>query len=182
MTNFFKVASVAIVALTANSLFAQTEDTAETTLNVNLGSSFEITVADASVDIDMNTPEHFQSGNTSGQKTDHVQVSATGEYEVKVIASTDLTSGAETIPVSTITVTPTLGSYLGAGDEGSVSPTLTAQSLSTSTENTIISCDTGESLRGYNIEYSVPAASAAEYLNHTTGTYTTTVTYSLYAL
>ncbi|MUV03635.1 hypothetical protein GN157_07920 [Flavobacterium rakeshii] len=180
MTNFFKIASVAIIALSANSLFAQ--DTAETTLNVNLASSFEITVANASVDIDMNTPEHFQSGNTSGQKADHVQISATGEYEVKVIAFSDLTSGSETIPVNTITVTPTLGSYLGAGSEGSVSPTLTAQSLSNSTENTIISCETGESLRGYNIEYSIPSESASEYLNHSAGTYTTTVTYSLYAL
>src|SRR5690606_12602012 len=99
-----------------------------------------------------------------------------------VIASSDLTSGSETIPVNTITVTPTLGSYLGAGSEGSVSPTLTAQSLSTSTENTIISCNTGESLRGYNIEYSIPSDSASEYLNHSAGTYTTTVTYSLYAL
>ena len=79
MTNFFKVASVAIIALSANSLFAQ-EDTAETTLNVNLASSFEITVADATVDIDMNTPEHFQSGNTSGQKADQRQCQWTGQY------------------------------------------------------------------------------------------------------
>lgn len=180
MTNFFKIASVAIVALSANVLSAQ-EDTDQATLNVVVGSSYSITVSNPTAEISMTTPTHFQSGN-SVSKTDHVQVSATNDYEVTVIATQDLTSGAETIPVSTVLVTPTLGSYLGGGDDpGAIAVTLDPQELSTSTENTIISTDIGESLRGYNIEYSIPAEQASQYLNHTAGTYTTTVTYSLYA-
>ncbi len=183
MTKFLKIASVAIIALTANTLSAQVtpEDTDQATLNVILGNAFSITVSGATAQINMTTPTHFQSGN-SVSKTNHVRVSATNDYEVTVIATQDLTSGTETIPVSTILITPTLGSYLGGGDDpGAIAVDLTPQELSTTTENTIISTDIGESLRGYTIEYSIPAAEASQYLNHTAGTYTTTVTYSLYA-
>ena len=189
MKKIFKIASVAIIALMANTAFAQVttqQDQATTILNVNLAGTYEITVGQTSVDIDMNDPQHFIAGNDSGTQANHVRVSATGDYQVNVSATGELMFGTNSIPVSTVTVTPTLGSYLGAGTSTAPTMTLTAQPLATVTAlpagSTIISSTAGESLRGFDVVYAIPDTQAAQYLNKPEGTYTTTVTYTLYSL
>lgn len=185
----FKIASVAILALSANAAFAQVtavEGTAATTLNVNLAGTYEITVGQLSVTIDMNDPQHFINGNNSGSQSNHVQVSATGDYQVNVSAAADLVFGSESIPVNTVTVTPSLGDYLGAGTSTAPTMTLASTPLATVTDDTdgttIITSGAGESLRGFHVVYAIPAAQASQYLNRPEGIYTTTVTYTLYSL
>jgi hypothetical protein len=185
MTKFFKIASVAMIALMANTAFAQVttqQDQATTILNVNLEGTYEITVGQPSVTIDMNDPQHFIAGNDSGVQANHVRVSATGDYQVNVSATGELMFGTNSIAVNTVTVTPTVGDYLGAGTSTAPAATYTAQAIQNGTESTIITSPTGESLRGFNVVYAIPATQAAAYLNKPEGIYTTTVTYTLYSL
>ena len=81
-----------------------------------------------------------------------------------------------------MTVTPTLGEYRGAGTAPAASDvTLTQNALAVGTEKTIITKNSGETKREYDVVYAISAQQANEYLNKNTGVYSTKVTYSLYA-
>ena len=176
---FFALLSVIGLRASAQT---NTGKSASATLNVVLGNVYDIQIGQRSVSINMNASNHFVSGNSSGNQIGHLVVQATTGYEVKVAAASELLNGVKSIPVSTVTVKPQLGVYGGAGTPPSTADlVLTDQALAAGTQKTIISKSTGESKREYNVDYLIPAQRAAEYLNKTPGTYTTTVTYSLYA-
>ena len=181
MTKFFKIASIAIVALIATTASAQLN---QTELRVNLANAYSVVVnpAQNSVTIDMNLPEHFQLGNSSTSQANHLQVSATGDFVVKVSALADLVNGSETIAVNTVTVTPSEGTYLGGGTDPGLASTFQTQPIEVgaANEQTIITSTTGD-LRGYNMVYTIPAANTGSYLDHTPGVYTATVVYTIYA-
>jgi hypothetical protein len=181
MTKIFKIASIAIVALIANTATAQVN---QTQLNVNLANAYSVVVnpAQSSVTIDMNQPAHFQAGNNSGEQVSHLQVSASGDYEVKVSALGNLVAGSETIAVNTVTVTPTTGTYLGTGTDPGSNSTCSTQPIEVGAANelTVISSSTGD-LRNYNVVYTIPADETAAYLDHSPGVYTATVVYTIYA-
>lgn len=184
MKKVVRIASFAIVLFTGLVSQAQTTTgkSAATTLNVNLDNAYDIQVGQSSVSIDMKTPDHFQQGNNSGKQTGHVIVSSNTGYEVKVAAETELLNNGISIPVSTVTVTPTLGEYRGAGTAPAASDvTLTQNALAVGTEKTIITKNSGETKREYDVVYAISAQQANEYLNKNTGVYSTKVTYSLYA-
>ncbi len=183
MKKVTQIASIAIIAFTGlASAQTATGKSAVTTLNVNLDNAYDIQVGQSSVSIDMKTPNHFQQGNDSGKQTGHVIVSSNTGYEVKVVAETELSNNGITIPVSTVTVTPTLGAYKGTGTAPTVADvTLTQNALAVGTEKTIITKNSGETKREYDVVYAISAEQANQYLNKTTGVYSTKVTYSLYA-
>lgn len=179
MNKFFKNALVVAVSFTGVAAFAQTED--DVTLNVNLANTYSIVVSQPVVDIPMNTPAHFQSGSTSGVQADHITISATGEYEVTVQTSAEFFSGPDAdISTATVQVVPTLGSYTGPGTAPTVDRTYATPQLS-QTENSFILGDAGEISRSFNVEYKILQDDASAFLNHTAGTYTTTVTYTIAA-
>lgn len=184
MKKVVRIASFALVLSTGLIAQAQTSTgkSAATTLNVNLDNAYDIQVGQSSVSIDMKTPNHFQLGNDSGKQTGHVVVSSNTGYEVKVAAETELLNHGVSIPVSTVTVTPTLGAYKGTGNAPTVADvTLTQNALAVGTEKTIIAKNSGETKREYDVVYAISAQQANEYLNKNTGIYSTKVTYSLYA-
>lgn len=110
MKNFLMAASFAIIALSTSSAFAQT-----TNLNVNVANVYSIEVTNPTVTIGMNTAANFTNGNTTGTLPNHVKVSATNGYKVTIQAATDLTSpGNDVIPVSTVVVKTTPGTFSGA--------------------------------------------------------------------
>lgn len=181
MKNFSKIALLAIAALSFNAVSAQTT----TNLNVNLSSLYSIEVTNPTVTIQMNNASYFTAGNTTGALSNHLKVSATGGYQVSVVAGTDLTSpGGDVISVGTVTVAATEGTYSGAS--GSTDPGTdaefpsTAPALSTSVPAVVIESTSGD-LRGFNVEYKIPAESAPAYLNKPAATYTTQLTYSIVA-
>ncbi|MGE4586049.1 MAG: hypothetical protein AB7D05_01770 [Mangrovibacterium sp.] len=104
------------------------------------------------------------SENQSG----HLIVTSTSGFQVKVSASGDLNYGTNTIPVKTISVEPS-----GAAGEGE---SFTPQSLST-TEAQIISSTYGKAGKSYDISY--VSAGGSDYMDIPSGTYTTTVTYTI---
>lgn len=184
MKKVVRIVSFALVLSTGLISQAQTSTgkSAATTLNVNLDNAYDIQVGQSSVSIDMKTPNHFQLGNDSGKQTGHVVVSSNTGYEVKVAAETELLNNGVSIPVSTVTVTPTLGAYKGTGSAPTVADvTLTQNALAVGTEKTIIAKNSGETKREYDVVYAISAQQANEYLNKNTGVYSTKVTYSLYA-
>lgn len=184
MKKTLKIACFALLSVIGVVANAQTYTgkSATTTLNVTLANAYDIQIGQSSVTINMNAPNHFLSGNSSGNQIGHLVVNASTGYEVKVAATTELLNGAASIPVSTVTVKPELGAYGGAGTTPVVTDlTLTDNALAVGTQKTIISKDTGESKREYNVNYEIPAIQANEYLNKATGTYSTTITYSLFS-
>ena len=177
MNKIFKVAFVAIIALAANSAFAQNT----TNLHVNVEAVYSIVVTDADVTIDMNEPEHFTDGNASDEQSGHLEVTATDGYVVTVTADEFLTgeSLSETISTSTIVVTANDGTYLGAGTDGGSTADFSDAQLST-TGATLITGSAGD-MRSFDVTYSIPAASAPAYINVAPDTYTTVVTYTIAA-
>lgn len=178
-------AFLTLLLMSKNQVQAQAVDTgksASTTLSVNLANVYDIQIAQPSVAIDMNTATHFLSGNSSGKQKWHVQVTSNTGYEVKVAATTDLMKGATSIPVNTINVRAEAGDYLGGGTfPAPTDIVLTDVALAVGTQKTIISKNTGETKRGYTIDYAIFPAGAAVYVNKTAGSYSTTVTYSLFS-
>lgn len=173
---------VFLLGISATAQPIDTGKSASTTLKVNLANAYNIQIGQSSVTIDMNTANHFAQGNNSGTQQWHVVVSSNTGYEVKVAATTELLNGASSIPVNTITVKPQMGDYLGGGI--ATPPTdiiLTNNDLAVGTQKTIISKNTGETKRGYNVEYLITPANAVTYMNKTPGSYITTVTYSLFS-
>lgn len=180
MRNFLKAAAFAIVALSANSIFAQT-----TNLNVNLANVYSIEVTNPTVTILMNSAANFTQGNTTGSLPNHIKVSATGGYKVSIQAATELTSTAnDVIPVSTVVVSTTPGTFSGAA--GSVDPgsnaafPANAPALSVTAPVELISSTTGD-IRGFNVQYTIPAVSAPVYLNKPAAVYNTLLTYTIVA-
>jgi hypothetical protein len=184
MKNLLGYAFIAILSLTAAIVSAQTSPTksASSTLNVVLANAYDIKVSQSSVSINMNNSSHFTSGNNSGKQKLHVVVSCNTGYEVKVAATTQLLNGSSSIPVNTVTVKPEIGDYLGGGTPPTPTDiTLTDTALAVGSPKTLISKNSGETKRGYNIDYSISAADATAYMNKIPGNYSTTVTYSLFA-
>jgi hypothetical protein len=178
MNKIFKVASVAIIALVANTAFAQTNTT---NLHVNVEAVYSIVVTDADVTIDMNEPEHFVNGNASDEQTGHLEVTATDGYEVTVTADEFLVgeSEAEEISTGTIVVTANDGVYLGNGTDGGSTADFQEAQLATG-GNVLITGSAGD-LRSFDVTYTIPAASAPAYINVPVDVYTTLVTYTIAA-
>jgi hypothetical protein len=179
MNKIFKVASVAIIALVANTAFAQTDDT---TLKVNVAAVYSIVVTDPEVTIDMDEADHFVNGNASDEQAGHIEVTATDAYTVTVSSAATLVGEAEAEEISagTVVVTAVDGTYLGNGaDAGSTADFSEAQLGDT--DGTLLITGSGGDLRSFNVTYTIPAASAQAYINVPVDTYTTVVTYTIAA-
>ena len=174
MNKIFKIASIAVIALAANTAFAQ-----QTNLHVNVTDVYSIEVTDTDVSIDMNQASHFVSGNASSEQANHIEVNATGGYIVSVAAASPLTGVlGGTIDQGTIVVSANEGTYLGApGTDGGSTADFTDATLSASGA-ALVTATTGE-LRGFDVTYTIPAESAPAYLNVEEDTYSTIVTYSI---
>jgi hypothetical protein len=142
-----------------------------------------ISITQSTVDIQLNQMAHYVSGNTSGIQTNHIQVGSTTNYQISVKAGSDFLnfSGSNsTIPVNSIALQTTLGSDLTGGNTPAPSTTIITPSIALGTTETIIIKNAvAEGARGYNVSYAIPAANTSYYLNKPTGTYTTTVIYTL---
>jgi len=174
----FYTVVLAIAMLTGiQASYAEGDQTSDNvTLNVTLEQvqSISVNTNQKTVNLVFQSASDYQDGVSSTQ-VDHLNVSSTTSFQVKVTALGDLsnsTSG-DAIPVSTITVTPTVSSgYSGPAEE-----TLTGTSLSTSDQGIINSGTNGTVETHYDVEYK--ASGGENYINKSVGTYTTTVTYTI---
>jgi len=146
----------------------------DVTLNVTLVAVQNISVNATQTTVTLTFEEagDYLNGVSSSQPN-HLEVASTDDFVVKVSTSTDnLVNGTNTIPVSTITVTPAYAS--GTDPEATES----AQTLSIGAK-TILTSTTGTTQAFYNVTYD--ASGGTDYINKPAGTYTTTVTYTISA-
>ena len=157
-----------------NAAKAQTT-TATAIVNVTLAAVQSIAVTQGTVTIPFATSADYNTGVTVAQ-ADHLTASSSGQFFIRVKSNADLTGpAAATIPISTISLTPTAGTTAAPG-----SPVYnTIASLSTSDQDLVTSTG-GCNAAKFNVSYK--ASGGANYLNKAVGTYTATLTYTIAAL
>lgn len=168
-----KVTVILVIAFFAGILSVgaqQASDEVNLTVKLAQMQNIEVKTGQENVLLEFTTPEHFQNG-VSTSKIEHLAVSSTTAFQVKVNVSGDLTNGQNTIPANTVTVDPVYNSGTEPGDH-----TLTSRALGTN-EETIISATSGAVETIYDIEYT--ASGGIEYINEAAGDYTTTVFYTI---
>lgn len=142
--------------------------------------ALSIEVAQPSVTIQMGQTSHFIMGNSSAQQPNHVKISSGSGYQVnvKAIASNfSLNGNTTTLPVNTIRVQTSIGT--GSSSTPPTGLQVVPQVPLTVTQTQIVSATSGETTRGFNVTYSIPANQANSYLNRDEGTYSTTVVYTI---
>jgi hypothetical protein len=171
----FLLKGLAITLLFAgSSRLAQAQASDNATLNVVLADVRSITVnpAQNAVQLNFATATDYQTGVISNQ-VGHLIVTSTGGFQVKVKASGEtLVNGANSIPVNTITLSPSInaGSTLPPG------ATFVNVQLS-SVPQPIIQSTNGSANVIFDVEYK--ASGGDPYINKPAGTYVTTITYSI---
>lgn len=156
---------------------------AETQVNVLIGQVLSIQVSQPSVNIDMGLTSHFINGNSSAQQSNHVQITSNNGYEVSVRSATEffsLNGNTTTLPVNTIMVHTEIGDDLTGGGSNPPASLSVNGSVPLSTGNaTVITSGEGESARGFNVTYTIPASQTNNYLNKEPGTYSTSIVYTI---
>jgi hypothetical protein len=175
MKRLFLCAAVFMAAAVFNEVNAQAVSaTTQPTLNVTLSDIQSIVVNNADIDLNFTTPSNYSNG-VRNTLMNHLTVTSSGKFIVKVkAAGTHLTKSATAtgspIPVSTISLTPTL-----AGTTFGTSTPTTITAL-TNADQTLYANTEGTTSSSINVSYK--AAGGADYLNRT-GSFTTTLTYTI---
>lgn len=155
----------------ADNIYAQASDNA--TLNVVLADvrSIKLNPAQSTVQLRFNNANDYQNGVVLNNQA-HLEVTSTGGFQVKVKSSgPSLQNGTNTIPVSTISLTPTLNS--GYADAGLGLQTVTLSA----TQQQLITTPNGSTKIVFDVRYT--ASGGQPYINKPAGTYVTTVTFSI---
>jgi hypothetical protein len=148
---------------------------ASSTVNIVLAnvSSIKVNAAQTSVALNFSNADDYNNGVSLAQ-VQHLEVTCTGGYQVTVKASgPTMINGASTIPVSTITLTPSISS--GSTDAGAA---FTPVSLSATPQN-MITTPNGATKIYYDLRYK--ASGGPQYIGKAAGTYTTTITFTIVA-
>lgn len=170
----FRMLAVLLLAFclgTGDNIYAQASDNA--TLNVVLADvrSIKLNPAQSTVQLRFNNATDYQNGVVLNNQA-HLEVTSTGGFQVKVKSSgASLQNGTNTIPVSTITLTPTLNS--GYADAGLGLQTVTLSA----TQQQLITTPNGSTKIVFDVRYT--ASGGQPYINKPAGTYVTTVTFSI---
>ncbi len=162
-------------ALFAN--FARSQTTANTTMNVVLADirSIKVNPAQNTVSLNFATASDYDNGVSSLQNA-HLEISSTGGFIVSAKSSSpNLVNGANTIPVNTIKLTPSL-SAIASNSTTIGTPTNRTISLSP-IQTTFISSRLGATKVFFDVDYK--ASGGAQYINKAAGTYTSTITYTI---
>lgn len=164
--------------------FGQTY-TAQNQVNVTIAQVQNITIAQASVNLPLTTTAQYVAGSSSGPQLNHIKVVSTATYQVSIRAQQSFllfNGSSSSVPVSSIEVKTTAGTDLTGNGAPFSGATQIVPSVALSvTETMLIGNAPPEAGRGYNVTYVIPAANTTYYLNQPSGTYTTTIIYTLSA-
>lgn len=134
--------------------------------------SISVNQNQTNVSIVLDETSEFMYGKTTA-KNDHLQITSTSDYEIKVSASSQLQGSSVSIPVNTVGISASLGNVGGVP----ASPIVFSDIDLSTNQQTIVQADQGDAQRSFNIEYAV--SGGPDYLNKPMGAYTTTITYSI---
>lgn len=168
---------VLLLSMGLNILWAQISNPVNVSIELG-GMGQMISISNSAVDLAFNTASDYENGVHSGTAThDHLTVGSSSGFQVVVSATGDLSNGSYTIPLNSITVTPSDGSQI-SGIIAEYIPTIGG--LST-TDKTIIKSVHGAPTAKFNIDYF--ARDEVSYLsavnNPGQSPYSTTVTYGI---
>lgn len=170
MKKFYLGALAVVMLCSTAKVFGQESKSGEANLTVNLHQVQNIVVESPDVNIDLTTAAEYNNGK-SNMLDNHLLVNSTCNYQINVKANRDLQlagPGNNTIPISTVTLTPFDGDQ-AAGD---------GLALSTSFQ-TFISSNSGVLTKYYGVNYNVSGGN--DYINKPEGAYTATITYTISA-
>jgi len=165
--------------LTFNILTAQISNPVNVTIELS-GAGQTISVNNSTVDLVFNAATDYTDGVHSGDATkDHITIGSTSGFQVVVKGAGDLSSGSNTLPLSSIVITPSNGSVVSG-----IAPvyTATAEGLTTA-DQTIITSTDGTAAAKFNVDYFAKDNEAymSAVASHGTATYSTTITYAIMA-
>lgn len=151
----------------------------EVQLSARLGEvrSIQINQSQFNVNLSIHTLEALMDG-LAVKKENHIEVTSTSEYQIQVVASSELEGEHTIIPVNTLSIIPSLGSSSGLNyqeKEIYFSPV----ALSTHEQN-IITSGQGEISQFFDVSYQL-SSWLAYIKDHPSGRYSTTITYSIVA-
>jgi hypothetical protein len=145
-----------------------TSVTMNSSVQVTVEKLFEINMPGSTVNFSFNSAAAYSQGLTAAIPNPAI-VSSTVPYSLTVKASGDFISGANSIPAGVVTV------------EGTATQTgITPVQLSTTATNLFTSADP-EIDRTINLQFRIPSTQTTNLLAKPTGTYTTTVIFTIVA-
>ena len=161
MKRFIRImlAAGVIVGLTAMDAAAQVTDTANLSVNATVSSRAKLTLGTASITFADSDPDTVPSITVAPINLTVKARKASGSVTVSVVASADLTSGTDTIGISNLTWTATGSGYVAG------TMALTDQSLA--------------SFANSGSYAGTQTYALANSWTYATGSYSTTVTYTL---
>ena len=162
--------------LFSSHVFGQVKQNDEVEISTYIGDvrSIKINQSQFNVNFSIDNVAQLMNGQSLKQ-LNHIQVTSTSEYQIEVVASSELQGKNTTIPVNTVSIIPSLGKSNSYGKTIYLSPV----SLSTN-EQSIIQSFSGDVLRTFDVSYRI--SSWAKYVNdNPSDTYRTTITYSIVA-
>lgn len=160
-----------LIGLSSN---AQEAATAKLSVQINNVQSIRINEQQQNVEISINSIEDFRNGK-SNDKNDHIEVMSNGKYEIRVVANGHLLKGNSKIDIDQIKITPTFGT------KGRSTNDINLFSTDLSLENNkIITSSKGDVIRSFNINYHLKGGD--QLMNTESGSYNTTITYTIIAL
>lgn len=148
----------------------------ETEISLNLQQILSLEIGTTNVSIPMYLPAHFENGNETAHLVNHLQVSATSAYIIKVRAEqeTFTVDGApSSVPVNTIQLSITPNSGTGITN-------LTPSNMSDS-DVQIINSNANQIQQTYNAVYAIPQNKTNEFVGKPGGNYTTALIYTIVA-
>lgn len=153
---------------------AQKSASSKLSVQINNVQSIRINEQQQNVEISINTIEDFRNGKSSN-KSDHIEVMSNGKYEIRVVANGHLLKGESKIDADQIKLTPNFGS------KGRSTTDINFFSVDLSLENNkIITSSKGDIIRSFNIDYHLKGGD--QLMNTQSGSYNTTITYTIIAL
>jgi hypothetical protein len=161
---------------------AQSIGSAQTQVNVTIAQVQSIQISQPTVNISMAKPSHFLYGNDSGQQSNHIKVSSSTAYEVTVKASSEYFShngNSTSLPVNTIALKTVTGNLTNSNAVPPAGLKVVPQIMLSTLPTTIIKSPVGEWGRGFHVNYAIPETKSPNYLNRESGTYSTTIMYTL---
>jgi len=179
MKKLFIIAVVLITGITANKVSAQTTLSATgalpATLTLTLNPALSITVMTPDVGLNFETSADYLDGVKTTQ-SDHLTFASTSGFSITAKADGNLKGGTGgEIPINTVTITPTDGTKKAGGTVTSQRLLATPVTIYTSGSKT-----TGGTTEA-SLDMDYKASGGTDYLNRT-GTFTSTITYTITAL
>lgn len=171
-----KMLFIIIIVLFASVFKLRAQSSGNVSLNVTLADvrSIKINPAQSVVQLNFSTAEDYANGVNLIQNA-HLEVTSSGGFLIKVkAASLNLINGVNTIPVSTIKVTPTLS----AASTQFVNAGLYLKGIWLSNiPKAMIDAPLGGSKLQFDVNYQ--SLGGPDYTNKSRGNYSTTITYSI---